>query len=208
MDVNPWWVFKKKMRPDGTIEKYKARLVAKGYTQKEREDYFDTYSPVARLTTIRVLISLAASHGLLIHQMDIKITFLNGELEKEIYMDQPDGFLSKGQEGKVCKLVKSLYGLKQAPKQWHEKFDKTLTSAGFVVNEADKCVYYRFSGCNGVILCLYVDDILIFGNNVEVIKAVKNFLSNNFEMKDLGEADVILNIKLLREEGNGGVTLV
>ena len=111
------WVFKKKMRPDGTVEKYKARLVAKGYTQKEGEDYFDTYSPVARLTTIRVLISLAASHGLLIHQMDVKTAFLNGELVEEIYMDQPDGFVAKGQEGKVCKLLKSLYGLKKEPKQ-------------------------------------------------------------------------------------------
>ena len=113
------WVFKKKMKPDGTVEKYKSRLMAKGYTQKEGEDYFDTYSTVARLTTIRVLISLAASHGLLIHQMDVKTTFLNGELEEEIYMDQPDGFVAKGQEGKVCNLLKSLYGLKQAPKQWH-----------------------------------------------------------------------------------------
>jgi hypothetical protein len=139
-------VLKKKLRPDGTIDKYKARLVAKGYTQKEGEDFFDTYSPVARLTTIRVLLSLVASHGLLVHQMDVKIAFLNGELEEEIYMDQSEGFVVKGQEGMVCKLVKSLYDLKQAPKQWHDKFDRTLTSIGFVTNEADKCVYYLFGG--------------------------------------------------------------
>jgi hypothetical protein len=106
----------------------------------------------------------------------------------------------------VCKLLKSLYGLKQAPKQWHEKFDRTLTYVGFVVNEADTCVYYRYGGGEGVILCLYVDDVLIFGTSLNVIKEVKDLLSNNFKIKDLGEADVILNVKLLRE-GNGGVTL-
>ena len=101
-------------------------------------------------------------------QMDVKIAFLNGELEEEIYMDQPDGFVANGQEGKVCKLLKPLYGLKQAPTQWHEKFDRTLTSVGFVVNEANKCVYYRYGGGEGVILCLYVDDILIFGSSLSV----------------------------------------
>jgi hypothetical protein len=104
--------------------------------------------------------------------------------------------------------LKSLHGLKEASKQWHKKFDKILTSAGFTVNEADKCVYYRYGGGNGVILCLYMDDILIFGNNVDMIKELKDFLSNNFMMKDLSEAEVILNIKLLREEENGGVTLM
>jgi hypothetical protein len=112
--------------------------------------------------------------------MDVKTAFLNGELEEEIYMDQPDGFVVKGQEGMVCRLVKSLYGLKQAPKKWHEKFDKTLTSVGFVVNEADKCVYYRYGGGEGVILCLYVDDILIFGTGLNAIKEVKEFLSQSF----------------------------
>jgi hypothetical protein len=132
--------------PDDTIDKYKTSLVAKGYTQKEGEDFFDTYSPIARLTTIHVLLSLATSHGLLIHQMDVKITFLNGELEEKIYMIQPDGFVVKGQEVKVCKLLKFLYGLKQAPKQWDEKFDVTLISTGFSVNEADRCVYYCHGG--------------------------------------------------------------
>jgi hypothetical protein len=200
------WVLKNKLRPDGTIDKYKARLVAKGYTKKEGEDFFDTYSLVARLTTIRVLLSLAASHGLLVHQMDVKTTVLNGELEEEIYMDQPEGFVVKGHEGMVCKLVKSLYGLKQAPKQCHDKFDRTLTFVGFVTNEADKYVYYRYYGGEEVILCLYVDDILIFGTSLKFIKEVKDFLSQKFEMEDFGEADVILNIKLIKGE-NGGVTL-
>jgi hypothetical protein len=122
-------------------------------------------------------------------------------------MDQPEGFIADGQENKVCRLIKSLYGLKQAPKQWHEKFDNTLTPAGFAVNEADTCVYYRYGGGESVMLCLYVDDILIFGSNLNVIEEVKNLLSSNFEMKDLGEVDVILNIKLVRE-GDGGVTLL
>jgi hypothetical protein len=139
------------------------------------------------MTTIRVLLSLAALYGLLVHQMDVKTTFLNGEQGKEIYMEQPDGFVVKGQESNVCKLLKSLYGLKQAPKLWHEKFDTTLTSAGFAINEADRCVYYRCGGGEGVILCLYVDDILIFGTNIDVINEVKSFLSKSFDMKDLGK---------------------
>jgi hypothetical protein len=159
------------------------------------------------LTTIRTLIAIAASYGPIIRQMDVKTTFLNEELDDEIYMDQPEGFVADGQENKVCRLLKSLYGLKQAPKQWHEKFDHTLTIAGFAVNKADSCVYYRYSGGEAVMLCLYVDDILIFGSNLNVIEKVKKLLSSNFDMKDLGEADIILNIKLIRE-GDGGVTLL
>jgi hypothetical protein len=126
------WIFRRKRRPDGTIEKYKACLVAKGFTQKKEEDYFDTYSPVARLPTIRVLLALVAAYKLLVHQMDVKTAFLNGELEEEIYIQQPEGFVVKGQESKVCRLIKSLYGLKQAPKQWHEKFNNILTTVGFL----------------------------------------------------------------------------
>ncbi|WVZ53539.1 hypothetical protein U9M48_004466 [Paspalum notatum var. saurae] len=208
-------------KPDGTIEKYKARLVAKGYTKKEGKEFFDTYSPVARMTTIRVLLFLAVSYSLIIHQMDVKTAFLNGELEEEIYMEQPDGFVVKGQESKVSDVPSEFVdnpswevpeqalaeegNLKQAPKQWHEKFDTTLTSAGFAVNETDSCVYYRYGGGKGVILCLYVDDILIFGTDIDVINEIKSFLSTKFDMKDLGEADMILNIKLIKDES--GITL-
>jgi hypothetical protein len=193
-------VFKKKLMPNCTIDKYKARLVVKGYTQKEGENFFDTYSHITKLTTIHVLLSLAASHGLLVHQLDVKAAFLNGELEEKIYMTQPDGFVVKGQDDKVYKLMKSLYGLKQAPKQWHEKFDVKLISTGFSVNTADQCVYYCHGGGQGVILCLYVDDILIFGTSLDVINEVKTFLCQSFDMKDMGEADVILNIKLIKGE--------
>jgi hypothetical protein len=199
------WELKKKLRPYGTIDKYKSRLVAKGYTQKEGKDFFDTYSYVARLITIHILLSLAASHGLPVHQMDVKTSFLNGELEEEIYMTQLDGFVVKCQEDKVCKLLKSLYGLKQAPKQWHVKFDVILISTCFIVNEADRCVYYRHGGGQGVILSLYVDDMLIFGTSLDVINEVKTFLCQSFDMKDRSETDVILNIKLIK--GENGITL-
>ncbi|GJT91947.1 zinc finger, CCHC-type containing protein [Tanacetum coccineum] len=115
------WIFKRKLKVDGTVEKFKARLVIQGFKQKSRIEYFDTYAPVARISTIRLLIAMASIHCLIIHQMDVKTTFLNGELEEEVYMNQPLGFILPGNENKVCKLVKSLYGLKQAPKQWHQK---------------------------------------------------------------------------------------
>ena len=114
------------MKTDGSIDKYKVRLVAKCYKQQEGLDYFDTYSPVTRITSIRMLIAISALHGFEIHQMDVKTTFSNGELDEEIYMQQPEGFVSLGYEKKVCKLIRSLYGLKQAPKQWHKKFDSVM----------------------------------------------------------------------------------
>ena len=142
------------MRPDGSIEKFKAKLITKGFKQKEGLDYFDTYSPVARTTTVRVLIALASAFSLEIHQMDVKTAFLNGDLEEEIYMEQPEGFVVPGQEHKVCKLIKSLYGLKQAPKQWHAKFDSTIISFGFTVNNYDRCVYSKVVDGRCVVVCL------------------------------------------------------
>jgi hypothetical protein len=149
---------------------------------------------------IHVMLSLLASNGLIVHQMDVKTTFLNGELKEEINMTQPDGFVVKGQEDKVFKMQKSLYGLKQAPKKWHEEFDMRLISAGFSVDEGYRCVYYRHHGGQGVILFLYVNGILIFVTILDVINEVKIFLCQSFDMKHLGEPDVILIIKLTKRE--------
>nr|GEU36589.1 zinc finger, CCHC-type [Tanacetum cinerariifolium] len=188
------WIFKRKMKVDGTIDKFKARLVIQGFRQKEGIDYFDTYAPVAHITTIRLLLALAAVYNLVIHQMDVKTTFLNGDLDKEVYMKQLEGFVMPGNEHKVCKLVKSLYGLKQAPKQWHQKFDEVVLLSGFCLKQSDKCVYRKFDNSSkGVIICLYVDDMLIYGTDQNQVDKTKKFLSSRFPMKDMGEADVILD---------------
>ena len=192
------WIFKRKTKTDGTIDKYKARLVIKGYKQKEGLDYFDTYSPVTRVTSIRMVLAIAALRNLEIHQMDVKTAFLNGDLDEEIYMEQPKGFVAPGQEKKVCKLVKSLYGLKQALKQWHQKFDSIVLANGFKINECDKCIYIKNTVNDYVILCLYVDDMLIVCSDDEMIKSTKAMLSTRFDMKDMGLADVILGVKILR----------
>ena len=161
---------------------------------------------MARITIIRLLIALATIHGLVIHQMDVKTALLNGDLDEEVYMKQPEGLLIKNQEHKVCRLIKSLYGLKQGPKQWHQKFDEVILADGFKINQADKCVYSKFNNSGqGVIICLYVDDMLIFGTSQKEVDATKEFLATKFSMKDLGEVDVILGIKIKREVG--GITL-
>lgn len=131
--------------------------------------------------------------------MDVKTTFLNGNLEEEIYMDQPEGFVIRGKENKVYKLDKSLYYLKHAPKQWHEKFDN-LISNGYKVNESDKCVYYKYENRILTIICIYVENILIFGSNIQAVNDVKSILYNDYDMNDLGEASVILGIKITRSK--------
>ncbi|CAM8996802.1 unnamed protein product [Rhodiola kirilowii] len=121
-------------------------------------------------------------------------------------MKQLEGFIMPENENEVCKLIKSLYGLKQAPKQWHQKFDDVILSSGFKLNQADKCIYSKFDNSgNGLIICLYGDDILIFGTDQKQVDLAKDFLSSSFAMKDLGEANVILGIRIKRE--NKGITL-
>nr|GEY73887.1 zinc finger, CCHC-type [Tanacetum cinerariifolium] len=182
------------MKVDGSIDKYKARLVIQCFRQKEGIDLFDTYAPVARISTIRLLLALTAIHDLVIHQMDVITAFLNDDLDEEIYMKQPEGFVMPRRKSMVCKLKKSLYGLKQAPKQWHQKFNDVVLSSGFSLNQADKCVYSKFDASGkGVIICLYVDNMLIFGTDQDQVNKTKEFLSSKFDIKELGEAEMILD---------------
>ena len=130
--------------------------------------------------------------------MDVKTAFLNGNLEDEIYIEQPKGCVVPRKEKMVCKLVKSLYGLKQAPKQWHNKFDHVLVTNGYSINDADKCIYSKYKNNTCIVICLYVDDMLIFGTSLQVVCETKKFLGSKFDMKDLGEVEVILEIKITR----------
>jgi hypothetical protein len=135
MAVGCKWVYKTKTDASGNVERYKARLVAKGFTQKEGIDYHETFSPVSKKDSFRIIMALVAYFDLELHQMDVKTTFLNGDLEEEVYMKQPEGFDDNSQ--KACKLKRSIYGLKQASRQWYIKFHKVITSYGFIENFVD-----------------------------------------------------------------------
>ena len=182
------WVFKNKKDSKGQVERFKARLVVKGFTQREGIDYNDTFSPVSSKDSFRIVMALVAYYDLELHQMDVKTAFLNGGLNEEIYMMQPEGFKEEGKEHMVCKLRKSIYGLKQASRQWYLKFDEIVTSLGFVENKIDQCIYLKVSGRKFIFLVLYVDDILLASSDLSLLHETKMLLSKSFDMKDLGEA--------------------
>ncbi|KAJ9546873.1 hypothetical protein OSB04_019416 [Centaurea solstitialis] len=193
------WVFKKKTNMDGKVHTYKARLVAKGYTQTHGVDYDETFSPVAMLKSIRILIAIAAFHDYEIWQMDVKTAFLNGKLSEDVYMTQPEGFVQSEHPNRVCKLQKSIYGLKQASRSWNICFDEKVKEFGFLRSEDEPCVYVRTSGSIVVFLVLYVDDILLMGNDIPTLQSVKTWLGKCFSMKDMGDAAYILGIKIYRD---------
>jgi len=193
------WVFKTKRDSQGNIERYKARLVAKGFTQKDGIDYKETFSPVSKKDSFRIIMALVAHYDLKLHQMDVKTAFLNGDLEDDVYMDQPVGFTKEGKEHMVCKLKRSIYGLKQASRQWYLKFNDTIVSFGFKENTVDRCIYLKVSGSKFIFLILYVDDILLATNDLGLLSETKRFLSNNFEMKDMSEAYYMIGIEIFRD---------
>jgi len=168
------WVFKIKRKSDGSIERYKARLVARGFQQAQGRDYDETFAPVAHMTTVRTLIAVAATSNWAISQMDVKNAFLHGDLNEEVYMQPPPGV--DAPLGYVCRLRRALYGLKQAPRAWFERFVSVIRAAGFSASAHDPALFTHLSPRGRTLLLLYVDDILITGDDVEHISHVKKQL--------------------------------
>ncbi|CAN1217084.1 Retrovirus-related Pol polyprotein from transposon TNT 1-94 [Linum perenne] len=191
------WVFKLKYRSDGSLERYKARLVAKGYTQTAGIDYSDTFAPVAKMTTVRALLAVSAVKGWHLHQLDVNTAFLHGDLFEEVYMKPPQG-LTLADPHLVCKLNKSLYGLKQASRQWNFKLTEFLLSAGFRQSKCDYSLFTIASQGSFLAALVYVDDILLAGNNLDQITSLKQQLHSAFTIKDIGPAKFFLGLELAR----------
>jgi len=189
------WVFAVKSGPNGE-EQFKARYVAKGYSQIQNIDYHETFSPTANITSIRMLMQVAVDNLLHVHQMDVKTAYLNANIDDEIYVEQPDGFTAKDDDGEkfVYKLKKSLYGLKQSSRNWNITLHNYLLSLQFVQSSCDYCVYTKFDSISTVIVIIWVDDLIIAGSNLSVINSVKSHLSCKFKMKDLGQLKWFLGI--------------
>ena len=190
------WVYKIKHHSNGSVERYKARLVAQGFTQMEGVDYHDTFSPTAKIIYVCCLLALTAAHGWSLHQMDVHNAFLHGDLAEEIYMSLPPGLQRQGEDHLVCRLHKSLYGLKQASRQWFAKFFEAMYSVGFIQSIADYSLFTRKQGMSFTVLLIYVDDILITGNDPVNIAATKQFLHKHFHIKDLGDLKYFLGIEV------------
>jgi hypothetical protein len=192
------WVYKIKERADGSIERYKARLVAKGFNQEQGIGFTNTFSPVAKATTVRILLSIGLSHQWSIRQLDVKNVFLHGALAEEVYMSQPPGFIHSSFLDHVCKLHRSIYGLRQAPRVWFQSLSDALISFGFKSSKADNSLFTNHSSAGTSLLLVYVDDIIIMGSTDSLINHFVHKLSQCFNMKDLGDIHYFLGLEVHR----------
>lgn len=202
--VKSKWVYRIKKGPTGKIEKYKARLVAVGCTQIHGVDYFETYSPVVKLTSLRLLLALAIEDNMFMRQLDVKTAYLHGKLDEVVYMEQPAG---AAVDGMVCKLNKSIYGLKQSGRTWYRTLDAVLLKQGYRRLESERCVYLLEKGNERIVLSVYVDDMLMFATTQQGLQDAMNKLGKEIQLKDLGEPRYILGIEVHRDNDNNRLTL-
>ena len=190
------WVYTIKHNADGSVERYKARLVAKGYTQTYGISHEETFAPVAKLSTVRILVGAAATYNWKLHQYDVKNAFLHGDLAEEIYMQIPPGYYSNSLKGWVCKIKKALYGLKQAPRAWFGKFSQTMLRLGYDQSDGDHTLFVK-ANTNGKVaaLLVYVDDIIISGDDEAEIQRLSQKLCEHVEIKSLGLLRYFLGIE-------------
>jgi hypothetical protein len=194
--VGSRWVYKIKRRSDGIIERYKAHMFARGFTQQEGIDYSETFSPIIKQATVRLVFSIAVSCGWKIHQLDIHNAFLNGVLDEEVYMKQPPSFVDSALPSHVCRLHKSLYGLKQALQAWYTRLNDFLLSIGFHASKVDTSLFIFSVGTDIFYLLVHVDDILLTDSNSLLLQHLIQLLSSEFKLRDLGYVHYFLGIEV------------
>jgi hypothetical protein len=196
--VSGKWVFRHKYNPDGSLSRHKARWVVRGFSQQHGVDFDETFSPVIKPATIRIVLSLATSNSWPIHQLDVKNAFLHGHLDEVVYSQQPSGFVDSQHPTHVCRLLKSLYGLKQAPRAWFQRFASFVRTIGFTESKSDASLFILHRNNNIAYLLLYVDDIILTASNTTLLRSIIQSLSGEFAMKDLGTLHHFLGISVTR----------